>query len=185
MSVAHESVFTNRKDSADKHAFRYMEAVIELLGERDPLEVMDSQMAWLRSAVDGIDADALRTREAPGKWSIAAVLKHLADSEMVYRYRMRRIVAEPGFPIRGYDQDAWADRLHYHRCDPAESLDELEALRQMNLRWLRTLRDEELDRAGQHDERGEESVRLMLRLLAGHDLVHRQQIERIKRVLRV
>jgi hypothetical protein len=35
-----------------------------------------------------------------------------------------------------------------------------------------------------HAERGEESVRHMLRLYAGHDVLHLRQIERIKSGLR-
>jgi len=34
-------------------------------------------------------------------------------------------------------------------------------------------------RIGRHSERGEESMDLMLRLMAAHDLVHRRQIERV------
>jgi hypothetical protein len=36
---------------------------------------------------------------------------------------------------------------------------------------------------GIHSERGEESVDHGLLLLAGHDLVHRRQIERIRRAI--
>lgn len=183
MAIPRQSVFTNRKNDADRHAFRYMEAVLELLGERDPFEVMRQQAAWLRDATSGLDDSMLRTPELPGKWSIIDVLRHLADSELIYRYRMRRIVAEPGFPILGYDQDAWAHRLRYAEADADETLAEFEALRRANLIWLRSLGDDELERTGRHDERGQESVRLMIRLLAGHDLVHRRQIDRIRKVL--
>jgi hypothetical protein len=41
----------------------------------------------------------------------------------------------------------------------------------------------DLDRVGVHAERGEESVRHMMRLYAGHDLAHLRQIERIRGVV--
>ncbi len=44
----------------------------------------------------------------------------------------------------------------------------------------RDLTDEQLERQGLHTERGPESVRTILKLLAGHDLVHRAQIQRIR-----
>ncbi len=37
---------------------------------------------------------------------------------------------------------------------------------------------EDLQRSGQHNERGAESLAEMLRLLAGHDLSHLHQISR-------
>ena len=174
------SVFTNSKSAAKLHAFRYTEAVIELLGERDPLTVMGEHVAWLKKAIKGLTPEQLRTRESPRKWSILEVLAHLSDTEIVYRYRMRMIVAEPGCNIVGYDQDAWAKRLHYQDQDAADVMKEIESVRNATLRWLRTLSDTELNRAGHHDERGEETVRHIVRMVAGHDILHRQQIQRIR-----
>lgn len=177
------TIYTNSKNSAKLHAFRYTEAVLELLGDRDPLEVMSGHVAWLKKATKGLSDEELRRRETPRKWSILEVLGHLSDTELVYRYRLRMIVAEPGCRIVGYDQDAWAKRLRYNELDPALVMKEIEAMRGATLRWLETLTDAELNRAGEHDERGEETVRHVMRMVAGHDLVHRQQIERIRSVV--
>ena len=43
--------------------------------------------------------------------------------------------------------------------------------------WKRTS-PEDLKRTGQHNERGPETLDVMLRLLAGHDLSHLDQITR-------
>lgn len=130
--------------------------------------------------MDGLGESALRRPEAPGKWSILEVLRHLADTELVYRYRMRMSAAQPGSPIPAYDQDRWAAALRYNDHSPEAALQEIEALRSANLAWLEGLSDEEMDRAGVHEERGVESVRRIVQLLAAHDLVHRNQIQRIK-----
>jgi hypothetical protein len=177
------SVFTNSKSAAREHAFRYTEAVLELLGERDPLKVMSGHVPALKKLVKGLSVEQLRTRESPRKWSILEVLGHLSDTEIVYRYRLRMIVAEPGCNIVGYDQDAWAKRLKYQEQDPALVMKEIETVRNSTLRWLRTLGDTELNRAGEHDERGEESARHIVKMVAGHDLLHRRQIERIREVV--
>ena len=177
------SVFTNSKSGAKVHAFRYTEAVLELLGERDPMQVLREHVPALKKAIKGLNETQLRTRESPRKWSILEVLGHLSDTELVYRYRLRMIVAEPGCNIVGYDQDAWAKRLRYNEQDPALVMKEIEAMRGATLRWLDSLTDTELARAGEHDERGEESARHVVRMVAGHDLVHRKQIERIRAVV--
>jgi hypothetical protein len=174
------SVFSNSVGLAGQAAEDYISALLELLGDRDPLSVQRELMPALRQLVHGLTEDQLRRPEAPGKWSILQVLEHLTDQELVNAFRLRSIVAEEEPALRGYDQDRWAARLRYGATSVAEVLGELEALRRRNLRLLGSLTEEELDRVGQHSERGRESVRRMRALTAAHDLVHRRQIERIR-----
>ena len=164
-------------------ACAYVSALIELLGDRDPMHVMAATPKSLREAVSRLSGEALRSPEADNKWSVLQVVQHLADSELVYGYRMRLIVAEDAPDIPGYDQNAWAANLRYNSAEMTEALADLTAMRTMNLRWLRGLADDELDRTGMHSERGEESVRHIVKLLATHDMVHLSQIERIKAAL--
>lgn len=172
--------YSNPASSATENAEDYVRRLLALLGDRDPLEMQSELVPRLRELVDGLSESALREREAPGKWSVLEVVHHLADTELVYRYRMRMTVAQPGSPIPNYDQDLWAVELGYNRGGLERALSDIDALRSANLEWLRGLSDEELDRAGIHEERGPESVRRITKLLAAHDLVHRSQIERIK-----
>src|SRR5206468_5663668 len=53
------------------------------------------------------------------------------------------------------------------------------AIRSSMVRLLKGLNDEELDRYGVHSERGNESVRRLVRLYSGHDRNHVGQIERL------
>lgn len=175
--------FANRFGGTPEETSQYVAGLLTLLGDRDPWAVQEEQVGLVEAAVAGLDEAALRTPEAPGKWSVVEVVQHLADTEIVYGYRMRMIVANPGCEVVGYDQDAWARELGYRDADLGAALEQLRAMRAANLRWLRTLDDEKLDRAGMHSERGAESVRRVVRLVAAHDLVHRAQIERIKRAV--
>jgi uncharacterized damage-inducible protein DinB len=158
----------------------YVRALLDLLGDRDPLAVVAATPAALERAVDGIDDERLRRPEKTGKWSINEVVAHLADSDLVWGYRLRRVLAEERPQITGYDQDLWADRLRYREANLADSLALLAANRAANLRLIRAASPDDLQRAGVHTERGEESVAHMLKLYAAHDLVHLRQIERIK-----
>jgi hypothetical protein len=85
--------------------------------------------------------------------------------------------------ITGFDQDLWADRLDYAGADPNESLETFAVLRRDNLRLIERASPEDLQRAGVHAERGEESVGYLVRLYAGHDLMHLAQIDRIARTI--
>lgn len=172
--------FTNPAATASEDAQEYIARLLQLLGDRDPFEVQEELVEKLRELVDGLDESTLREPEAPGKWSILEVVGHLADTELVYRYRMRMSVAQPGSAIPNYDQDLWAAGLRYNDADLEEALEQIDLWRTANLDWLSGLSDEEMSRAGIHEERGEESVDQIVRLLAAHDLVHRNQIRRIK-----
>lgn len=175
--------FTNPASAASDDAQEYIRLLLGLLGDRDPFEVQKELVPKLRELVEGLDDSTLRQPEAPGKWSILEVIGHLVDTEVVYRYRMRMSVAQPGSAIPNYDQDLWAAGLRYNDADLEDALEQIEALRVANLDWLSGLSDEEMNRAGIHEERGVESVDQIVRLLAAHDLVHRGQIRRIKAAL--
>jgi hypothetical protein len=174
------SVFSNPSDGTPEETDAYVRALLELLGERDPLEVLEELPGALDALVSGLSDDEIHRPEAPGKWSINEVIQHMADSEMVWSWRTRMIVAHDRPEITGYDQDLWAERLGYRDAPLDPAMDQIRALRRSNLRLVRSLSPEELRRSGVHAERGEETVEGLLRLYAGHDLVHRRQLERIR-----
>ncbi|MEM7415863.1 MAG: DinB family protein [Gemmatimonadota bacterium] len=173
------SVFSNRADGAAEGAEAYIEAVLGLLGDEDPISVLSGTPSFCRDRIDGVASDRLRRPEAEGKWSAVALLEHLADSELVWGYRLRSVLAEERPEIRGFDQDVWASRLAYFDADPQRSLTTFDALRTANLALLESLDNADLQREGVHAERGGETVAHMIRLYAGHDLAHRAQLDRI------
>ena len=97
-------------------------AVLALLGDRAPIVVLRETPSALGHAIDGSSPGHLRQPECPGKWSIGQVLHHLADSELVWAWRTRLVLAHDRPPLTGYDQDLWANRLHYDEGDPGEAL---------------------------------------------------------------
>jgi uncharacterized damage-inducible protein DinB len=173
------SVFTNPAGRSIENARAYVSAVLELLGDRQPFDVLGATPSALGDALDDLSPAQLATPEAPGKWAVRDVVQHLVDSELVWAYRMRLVLAEDRPPLTGYDQDRWADRLHYAESHPREALDEFRVLRRANLRLLERATPADLERVGVHGERGEESLAHMIRLYAGHDLLHLRQIKRI------
>jgi uncharacterized damage-inducible protein DinB len=154
--------------------------VLGLVEGMNPLDVLHGTPTVARRAVEGLSAQQLSRPEAPGKWSVRQVLRHLVDSEIVWSWRLRLVLAQDRPALTGYDQDAWAQRLHYADADPEESLQEFAVLRRGNLRLLESAGPDELKRVGVHSERGDESVEHMIRLYAGHDILHLRQIERIR-----
>lgn len=173
------SVFTNPATRSSEQAEAYVQATLELLGSRDPLEVLRGTAGALRRTVEDLSPTQLTRSESEGTWSVLHVLRHLADSEIAWAFRLRMVLAQDRPRLAGYDQDAWAERLGYAESDPSGALEVFGVLRRANLRLIERAAQEDLERVGVHEERGEESVGHMVRLYAGHDLVHLRQIYRI------
>ena len=173
------SVFTNPASSSAAEGKAYTAALLDLLGNRQPLDVLQTTNAELERRIRSIPSASLAQREAPGKWSVLHVLQHLADSELVWGWRLRMVLAHDRPQITGYDQDAWADRLGYGEADVEDALDQFRVLRKANLKLIERAGPEGMKRAGVHNERGEESVEHMMKLYSAHDLLHLAQIDRI------
>jgi hypothetical protein len=171
--------FSNPAGNAAAAAPTYVRALLDLLGSREPLDVMGELLPWLVGRVGAISEPALRRPEAPGKWSIIEVIQHLADSDLVAGYRIRMVLSEDRPALQGYDQDRWARELRYREVSLEQALDQLRGLRAANLHLWRGLSPGQLERVGLHSERGPESAGFLLRLMGAHDLVHRRQIDRI------
>ena len=171
--------FSNPASGAAAAATTYVRALLDLLGPREPLDVLPELMPWLDRRLRGIPDARLRRPEAPGKWSVAAIVQHLADSELILAVRARLILSEDRPPIQGFDQDLWAERFRYDEASIEIALAQLGGLRAANLALWRRLTPADLAREMLHSERGPESLGHLLRLMAAHDLVHRRQIDRV------
>jgi len=171
--------FSNPAGAAAAAAPTYVRALLDLLGGRNSIQVLGELLPWLAERIRGLDDSTLRRPEAPGKWSVIEVIQHLADSDLVFSYRLKMMLTEDRPPLQGYDQDRWAGELHYRDVPLELALDQLRTMRTANLYVLGRLSPSQLERVGLHSERGPESIGFLLQLMGGHDLVHRRQIDRI------
>jgi hypothetical protein len=129
------------------------------------------------SALVEVGRDALDRQPADGGWSARQIVHHLADSETTSGIRLRRLLAEDAPVIAGYDEEAFARRLHYDR--PIEtSLALFKAVREASAELLDRLSDDDWARAGTHSESGRYSVDDWLRIYAAHGRDHADQIRR-------
>ena len=157
----------------------YSARMLRLAAGDDPLAILASTPSRVAQLIQSRSIAEMQRQPAPGRWSVAEIVSHLADAEIVFAYRIRMILSASGTPIQAFDQDAWSRAQHAEKSDPHASLALMRAIRESMLPLLSGLNDEELDRYGMHAERGKESVRHLLSLYAGHDRNHLAQIERL------
>jgi hypothetical protein len=158
---------------------QYTQRILAQAGGQEPLKVLAATPKKLERLVVRASTAKLRKRPAPDKWSVSEIVAHLADAELVIGWRVRFILGAPGTSIQAFDQDSWVKALHYEKRNPKESLAQMRALREANLALYKSLTPEQWMHYGMHSERGQESVEHIVRMIAGHDLNHLQQIERI------
>ena len=158
---------------------QYVRRILGYVEGRNPLQVQQATPRRLARLIHGRSRARLARRPAPGKWSVAEILAHLAEAEMVGGYRMRMILSASGTPIQAFDQDKWARVSNYARQDPRQSLELFSALRRGNLALLRSLKPRQWRMYGMHAERGKETVARIATMFAGHDINHTRQIEKI------
>ena len=112
-----------------------------------------------------------------GKWSVREILSHLADCEIVFAFRLRQALAEDHHVIQPFDQDAWA--ATYSQNDAVMALVVFSAVRQWNVALIQGMSAADLTRTLNHPERGEMTVKVVVATMAGHDINHLGQIEKI------
>lgn len=160
-------------------AQQYIQRMTAHVEGAEPLTVQAATGKKLARLIKGVPASRLRKRPAADKWSASEILAHLGDAEIVIGFRMRLILGAPGTPIAAYDQDSWVTSGHYEKRDPHKSLEQFSVLREANLALLKSLMPEQWKQYGMHAERGQETIEHIVRMTAGHDINHLQQIERI------
>jgi hypothetical protein len=160
-------------------AEQYKAKIYGFLAGRDPVKLQAAAPAKLAKLLKGVNPMRARKRPAPGKWSIAEIVAHLADTEVAMGWRVRMVLGQPGDPIQPFDQDAWAAAMRYEKRDLRKSFEQYRNLREANVELLKSLTPEDWKKCAVHPERGEQTVRTIVEMTAGHDLNHFAQIDRI------
>lgn len=156
----------------------YQTKLMNLLGNRDPVETLSATPDHIDRFVREHDAAVMRSRPFSGKWTPIEIIGHLVDAEVIYLHRVRQIFCEDKPVIGSIDQDLWVSRQRHNERAPTQLAAEFRALRSMSLHLWGLMKPEDFQRVGRHSERGEESLGVMVRMHAGHDLSHIDQLTR-------
>ena len=158
---------------------QYKARILGLMEGKDSVSVQRETGAKLSRLVEGIPADKLSKRPAPDKWSVSEILAHLAEAEVGSFWRYRQMIEHNGSAIIPFDQDLWYKLGEYPSRNPQESLQLFRLLRDGNLRLFDQLTPEQWHMGGIHAERGPMTVADLARQMAGHDVNHLVQVEKM------
>ncbi len=147
------------------------------LGGRDAVRSLAETAERVRQLVAGMRDQDLERPCAPGKWTAAQILDHLAQAEMVFGLRLRMALTTPDYVVQPFDQDRFMAREPKH--SGREAFDAYYALRRFNLPLYGSLSAEERDRTFTHPESGAMNAVDLVATVAGHELHHLPQLEQI------
>jgi len=114
---------------------------------------------------------------APGKWSPAAIVCHLADCEIAFAFRLRQTLAEDNHTVQPFDQDKWA--APYPGIAATNALATFTVLRNWNLILIAKALPSSASKPVMHPERGAMTFQTIVETMAGHDLNHLAQLQRM------
>ena len=158
---------------------QYIQRILGHVQGKDPLKIQKSTGKKMEKLMKRLSKKQLRRRPAAGEWSIAEIMAHLADAEVVASWRMRLILGRSGTPIQPFDQDVWAKTFRYENQDPRQTLKVFRVLRENNLALLKSVPRKLWENHGMHAERGKETIAHIVKMFAGHDINHLRQMEKI------
>ncbi len=150
---------------------------VRFLGNQQPLSVLAATADRLKSLAHAIGPDRITTPPAPGKWSARDILCHFADCELAFGFRLRQTLAEDNHTVQPFDQEKWA--APYAGFSAASALAAFAALRDWNLAFILAALPAHAGKAVTHPERGAMTFSTLVETMAGHDLNHLAQLERI------
>ena len=106
----------------------------------------------LTAALAEVPREAWSHRPAPGEWSVHEIIVHMADSESMSALRARKLIAEPGSMLMGYDEANWADALGYKEQSAEDALEIIRLARQSTYKLLKRQPDEVFTHSVAHPE---------------------------------
>ena len=143
-----------------------------------PLEaILADTGSSLASLLEAIGPEKAVVPPAPGKWSPAEIVCHLADCELVFAFRLRQTLAEDAPVIQPFDQEKWA--ATYSGIAAEQALQVFNAVRQWNLRLIASSLPAAAGRPVTHPERGTMTFLTLVETMAGHDLNHLGQLQKL------
>lgn len=122
----------------------------------------------LRTALEGMDAHALRARPIAGRMSSLEVLCHVVDSDQFMCDRIKRTIATDRPLLMGVESASYSDPLGYHERDPELDLKLLAVQRQQLASDLERLGEEAWMRTAVHSENGTQTLLEILDYAVDH-----------------
>ncbi|MBK8795539.1 MAG: DinB family protein [Anaerolineales bacterium] len=146
--------------------------------ERDrKIEAYGAAYAQLVAALGRFPREMWQYRPALGRWTIHEIIVHITDSEANSYVRCRRLLAEPGSMVLGYDETKWARALNYHDQNIDDALQLFQWLRRTSYELIKDAPEAVWSHTVEHSEDGAMTMDDWLDVYERHVREHIEQME--------
>jgi DinB superfamily len=149
----------------------------KFIDSRPIAEILAATPSTLEELTEAIGAHRMAIAPAPGKWTPAEILSHLADCEIAFGFRLRQTLAEDNHTVQPFDQEKWA--ATYPSITAQQAIAAFTAMREWNLILIRNAPQGSAKKAVTHPERGAMTFQTIVETMAGHDLNHIAQLQKL------
>lgn len=149
----------------------YFSRYIDLVPDGDLVKLLDEQHRATQALLAPLTSQQARHRYAEGKWSVAEIVGHLADTERIFSYRALRFARGDMTPLPGYDENAYTPAGRFDERSLGDLAREFAAVRSATIAFLSGLHGDVLASSGVANGRPI-SVRALAYIIAGHELHH-------------
>lgn len=160
-----QALYINQLDPSEFQP--YFKPYIDLAGDGDVVQALETQPNQLRQVLGGKDNDIAMTIHSPYTWNLKQVVGHLIDGEKIFGCRALRIACAENLPLPGFDQDVFVTNTSYDHVALDDLLSEFEANRSSNLLMVKRWTPEMLQQSGICDGKSI-SVKAIVCLMVGH-----------------
>jgi DinB superfamily len=127
--------------------------------------------------VESLSAEDL-DKSKTGGWTPRQIIHHVADSEAQSYARLRRLIAEPGSEIQGYDEGGWGEdeTLGYRVLPIDNSVAVTMTVRTASADILKRITESQLSNFCVHSESGPFTLQRWIEVYSKHPVDHANQI---------
>lgn len=158
------------RPSANEYV-REFQSYVDLVKGNDVIPVLESQIDEFITLMKTIPEERKSYSYAEGKWTIAELLGHIIDSELVMTFRALWFARNDTSPLPGFEQEDFVKTAGSNNRPLSSLIDEWVYLRRSNMFLYKSFDYDALQRHGIAND-NEVSVLALLFIIAGHFTHH-------------
>lgn len=122
----------------------------------------------LSYATTGLSREDLLATPGPGLWSLAEVIIHIVDADLVLADRIKRVISEENPTLMAFDETKWKEKLFYKPEAVSAAVRLFAANHEYLSLVLQNISEEDLKRTGIHSEVGQLTLETIIKKTNSH-----------------
>lgn len=150
----------------------YFDNYLQYIESNDVQQELRRSSEGFVSLLKELPESSLSLRYAPDKWTVAQLVQHVIDTEMIFVYRALSIARDPNeLNLRGFDEDTYAANAVIDQLRMEEWIAFFDHIRSGTMTLARTFSADQMLKTGVTSGY-QVRVDLLLFVSAGHTLHH-------------